>query len=789
MDKLTELKQKIETYQAKSVLAPELKAFATLILSVVKTAKDNFDSISKENLATIQESIAYIEAFHTKQSKLLDSKSNAMVGQFDAKYDLLKGMLEDIKKIKVVDGKDGKDGLDGLDGKDGKDGENGSPDEAEDIKEKLESLKDENRLDASAIKNLPEFINNKANGGGWRNLYQMHDVSIDSPTNGEVLKYNSTTNVWENGTASGGASAFTDLTDTPANYTGSSLKAVRVNVGETGLEFYTPSSGTGTVTSVDMSVPTGLAISGNPVTTSGTLALALDTGYVIPQQTTLDGFVPYTGATGDVDLGLFDLSATNLTATGDLSVGNVVSDLTPFTDGTYNLGSPTNRYNSIGAISIAFDSAVSLQYNLTDSLSIETLNLELLNNVSNLKAILDTSSIATTDKTFTFPNATGTIALTSDITGTNSGTNTGDQTITNSSDATSHTVTLSASGGSIQFIEGTNITLTTGGTGSVGTVTINASGGSGDALTTGGLTQFLGNNNWKVFYSDGSGDVKELALGADGTFLKSNGVAAAPTFATPAGSGDVSKVGTPVDNQIAVWTGDGTIEGVSNILFDNTTQAFEMQNINDSSNIFLYSANGTETNFSYIDLTRQTLSLVSSDNILVNSSNADYQFRGTSVWGILNFSSVATADKTFTFPNASGTIALTANPTDITVPDEAYGAGWDGSLEVPTKNALYDKIQTLGGGSGITRTITSIAVNTTAGSTASVDYVYFVTGTTTLTLPTAVGNTNRYTVKSISGTTTVACDGAETIDGSATIGIANEDSVDLISNNTEWKVV
>ena len=39
------------------------------------------------------------------------------------------------------------------------------------------------------------------------------------------------------------------------------------------------------------------------------------------------------------------------------------------------------------------------------------------------------------------------------------------------------------------------------------------------------------------------------------------------------------------------------------------------------------------------------------------------------------------------------------NAGDIIVPDEAYGAGWDGDLSVPTKNALYDKIQTLGGGS------------------------------------------------------------------------------------------
>lgn len=39
---------------------------------------------------------------------------------------------------------------------------------------------------------------------------------------------------------------------------------------------------------------------------------------------------------------------------------------------------------------------------------------------------------------------------------------------------------------------------------------------------------------------------------------------------------------------------------------------------------------------------------------------------------------------------------------DVTVPDEVYGAGWNGSLEVPTKNAVYDKIETIVGGSGIT---------------------------------------------------------------------------------------
>ena len=37
---------------------------------------------------------------------------------------------------------------------------------------------------------------------------------------------------------------------------------------------------------------------------------------------------------------------------------------------------------------------------------------------------------------------------------------------------------------------------------------------------------------------------------------------------TSGGGGDVSKVGTPVNNEIGIWTGDGTIEGDSDFTFD-----------------------------------------------------------------------------------------------------------------------------------------------------------------------------------------------------------------------------
>lgn len=95
------------------------------------------------------------------------------------------------------------------------------------------------------------------------------------------------------------------------------------------------------------------------------------------------------------------------------------------------------------------------------------------------------------------------------------------------------------------------------------------------------------------------------------------------------------------------------------------------------------------------------------------------------------------------------------------------------------------------GGGGVNRSISTISTSDNAGSAADTDYVYFVTGLTTLTLPTAVGNTNLYTIKRIgTDVVTIGAQGGEFIDGSGSIPLnVQYQAVTLISDGINWNVI
>lgn len=96
-----------------------------------------------------------------------------------------------------------------------------------------------------------------------------------------------------------------------------------------------------------------------------------------------------------------------------------------------------------------------------------------------------------------------------------------------------------------------------------------------------------------------------------------------------------------------------------------------------------------------------------------------------------------------------------------------------------------------GGGGGITRVVTAVSSPTLAGNSEDTDYIYLVSGTTTLTLPSAVANTNFYVIKNVGvNTVTIATSSAQTIDGSGTASMpVPNTSLTLVSDGANWNVI
>ena len=92
---------------------------------------------------------------------------------------------------------------------------------------------------------------------------------------------------------------------------------------------------------------------------------------------------------------------------------------------------------------------------------------------------------------------------------------------------------------------------------------------------------------------------------------------------------------------------------------------------------------------------------------------------------------------------------------------------------------------------GSSRSVTTVTTNTVMGASANTDYFYNASGTITLTLPTAVGNSGEYTVKNIgTGIVTIATTSGQTIDGSSTAPIVNSGTgwatLNFYSDGANW---
>jgi hypothetical protein len=268
-----------------------------------------------------------------------------------------------------------------------------------------------------------------------------------------------------------------------------------------------------------------------------------------------------------------------------------------------------------------------------------------------------------------------------------------------------------------------------------------------------------------------------------------------PIYNPPGGGANVTKAGTPANNQVGVWTGDGTIEGDADLTFDSTTltvtgnaQVTGTMAVGNSASVSadygLYNrheftgtgvktgltafagytpsidnqvfyglwmqanSRGTNNIGSFFGTytasyhgssgTASQLYGMYTNAVALNSSGkvttqygiynvneiwgtgsvgTNYDLYLDTLWGtgianVENNYALYIADhsgqgsvSSYNIYSAGATAKnhFAGNVTvgdALTVADEAYGVGWNSSLEVPTKNALYDKIETLVAGSG-----------------------------------------------------------------------------------------
>jgi hypothetical protein len=104
------------------------------------------------------------------------------------------------------------------------------------------------------------------------------------------------------------------------------------------------SVGTGSVTSVAMTVPTGLSISGSPITTSGTLAVSLQSGYSIPTTSSQSNW--------DTAYGWGDHSAAGYTT------GTIPTNNNQLTNGAGYITSVPTTAAAVGTYTFALSSVV-----------------------------------------------------------------------------------------------------------------------------------------------------------------------------------------------------------------------------------------------------------------------------------------------------------------------------------------------------------------------------------------------------------------------------------------------
>lgn len=277
---------------------------------------------------------------------------------------------------------------------------------------------------------------------------------------------------------------------------------------------------------------------------------------------------------------------------------------------------------------------------------------------------------------------------------------------------------------------------------------------------------------------------------------------------------------------------NGNTGAISNVAFTNTAQSFTglqqfTQGISASGGVTFYFPSGN-TSIRFVSTAARYIEITPGpQNSMVGYGSGGFKFKANSGQlslasvnvtaigdvdgdnqqtvlyvdddsGIITFSFVGGQ---YTFPNTDGSAnyvmktdglgALEWSPFVRTVNGYSGGVTFlAGSNITLTPSAAGITIAATSGGGGISRSISSISTDTSAGSAASTDYVYICTAGLTLTLPTASSNTNRYSVKNnTSSVVRIYTTSSQTIDGITFFNLNRQyQALDLMSDGSNWSI-
>ena len=197
--------------------------------------------------------------------------------------------------------------------------------------------------------------------------------------------------------------------------------------------------------------------------------------------------VTITESGGAVSIASTDTNTTYSVGDGGLTQNNFTNTLKSKLDGITAAATPTNTANVKTALNASFGGSatigdgsdtITIPGDLTVTGTTTTNNVEVVStsngvifegNAADANEGTLLAGTLSADRTYTLPNKSGTVAMTSDITGTNSNTNTGDQLVFKSvasdsgtavADTTTDTLTIAGSGSVSTAVVGDTLTIT-----------------------------------------------------------------------------------------------------------------------------------------------------------------------------------------------------------------------------------------------------------------------------------------------------------------------------------------